>query len=104
MSICQLLVTRKLLNRTERLKSNNPTFIKGTKGMNVGTLPIEPQASLRKCNRTSAGSLYMTGCDSSAMTTTIRETPMSTCGSSLYFLMEKHFEMKQFKLLMVFFL
>ncbi|KAL6985392.1 DNA-directed DNA polymerase [Sarracenia purpurea var. burkii] len=59
-------------------------FIKGTKGMNVGTLPIETQVSLRKCNRTSAESLYITGCDSPAMTTRIRETPMSTRGNSIF--------------------
>ena len=52
--------------------------------MSVGTHPIELQASLRKCNRTSKASLYMAGCETPAMTTRAHETPKSTRGSSIF--------------------
>ncbi|XP_057468034.1 helicase and polymerase-containing protein TEBICHI [Actinidia eriantha] len=59
-------------------------LIKDSIGMSVGTHPIELQASLRKCNRTSKASLYMAGCETPAMITRAHETPKSTRGSSIF--------------------
>ncbi|XP_052209368.1 helicase and polymerase-containing protein TEBICHI isoform X2 [Diospyros lotus] len=55
-----------------------------SRGMNAGVHPIEVQASLRKCKRTSTTSLCISGHDTPAMIARARETPKSTRGSSIF--------------------
>ncbi|CAL5359107.1 unnamed protein product [Camellia sinensis] len=66
------------------ISESGEASINYSRGTIVGANPIELQASLKKCSRTAAPSLSATGCDTPAITSRARETPKSTCRSSIF--------------------